>query len=254
MADARQPLLKVSDLRVEIPTRRGILVAVDGLSFHIDQVEVLGVVGASGAGKSTLLGVLAGRINPTSGTVRLQGKNIKHSREARALTGYLSHDSMLYSGLSAQENLVLYCRLYGVRGAAARVEEMLRLIGLWDRRDDLVGGFSRGMEQRLSIARSLLHDPSLLILDEPFSAIDPVSRAELMAEMMGFAAEHGATILISSHTIGDLERLCDRIGILSRGVIAHESTLEELKSGPGGSLEEIAVDLMRGLEEDEVAK
>ena len=162
-----------------IVKRYGPLAALNGVDLAMEEGASLVLLGPNGAGKSTLLGVLAGRIHPSAGTVRLRGREIKRSREARALTGYLSHDSMLYNGLSAQENLILFARLYGVDSIADRVEEMLRLIGLWDRRDDKEGGFSRGMEQRLAIARALLHNPSLLILDEPFSGLDYRSSRKL---------------------------------------------------------------------------
>jgi len=203
-----------------IVKRYGPLAALNGVGLDMEAGAALVLLGPNGAGKSTLLGVLAGRINPTSGTVRLQGKKIKHSREARALTGYLSHDSMLYSGLSAQENLVLYCRLYGVRGAAARVEEMLRLIGLWDRRDDLVGGFSRGMEQRLSIARSLLHDPSLLILDEPFSGLDYRSSKKLTDILASFRDGKRATLL-STHDLDAAGSLGNEVVVIHKGRIRY---------------------------------
>jgi len=203
-----------------ITKRYGSLTALNGVGLAMDEGASLVLLGPNGAGKSTLLGVLAGRINPTSGTVRLLGNEIKHSREARALTGYLSHDSMLYGGLSAQENLVLYCRLYGVNGIAARVEEMLRLIGLWDRRNDMVDGFSRGMEQRLAIARSLLHNPRLLILDEPFSGLDYRSSKKLTDILATLRDEKRATLL-STHDLEAAGSLGNEVAVIHKGRIRY---------------------------------
>ena len=203
-----------------ITKRYGSLTALNGVGLAMDEGASLVLLGPNGAGKSTLLGVLAGRINPTSGTVRLLGNEIKHSREARALTGYLSHDSMLYGGLSAQENLVLYCRLYGVDDIAARVEEMLRLIGLWDRRDDMVDGFSRGMEQRLAIARSLLHNPRLLILDEPFSGLDYRSSKKL-TDILATLRDGKRATLLSTHDLDAAGSLGSEVAVIHKGRIRY---------------------------------
>ena len=203
-----------------ITKRYGSLTALNGVGLAMDEGASLVLLGPNGAGKSTLLGVLAGRINPTSGTVRLLGNEIKHSREARALTGYLSHDSMLYGGLSAHENMALYCRLYGVDNIAARVEEMLRLIGLWDRRDDMVDGFSRGMEQRLAIARSLLHNPRLLILDEPFSGLDYRSSKKL-TDILATLRDGKRATLLSTHDLDAAGSLGSEVAVIHKGRIRY---------------------------------
>jgi ABC-2 type transport system ATP-binding protein len=223
-----------------------------GLDLQVATGSVYGLLGRNGTGKTTLIRVLMGLARPDAGSSSVMGRNLltSGSREKPSV-GYVAQGGLLPPGMRVGE-LVDFDHALRPDWDPASLRRWLGKMQIDSRRK--VRELSGGERKRLELELALAARPAVLLLDEPFIAIDPVSRAELMAEMMGFAAEHGATILISSHTIGDLERLCDRIGILSRGVIAHESTLEELKSGPGGSLEEIAVDLMRGLEEDEVAK
>jgi ABC-2 type transport system ATP-binding protein len=222
-----------------------------GLDLQVAIGSVYGLLGRNGAGKTTLIRVLMGLARPDAGSSSVLGRNLlaDGSREKPSV-GYVAQDGLLPLGMSIGE-LVDFDHALRPNWDPASLQRWLGKMQIDSRRK--VRELSGGERKRLALELALAARPAVLLLDEPFIAIDPISRAELMGELMGFAAEHGATILISSHTMSDLERLCDRIGVVSRGVIAHESTLEELKSGAGGSLEEIAVDLMRGLEEDEVA-
>jgi ABC-type multidrug transport system ATPase subunit len=227
------PILKV----VNLTKRYSSITALYGIDLEIEEGQSLILLGPNGAGKSTLLGTLAGRVRPTTGTVYLKGKDIRKSREARSLTGYLSHSSLLYPGLTAQENLYLYASLYGLEYPGDRVEEMLVLVGLWDRRSDKVGGFSRGMEQRLAIARSMLHDPGLLILDEPFSGLDHLS-ARTLVGVLGSFRSGKRTMLISTHDLDSVGLIGEQVAILDRGKLRFRGEVT-------GDLKDLYVDLVR---------
>jgi ABC-type multidrug transport system ATPase subunit len=228
-----EPFLKV----VNVTKRYSSITALYGIDLEIDEGQSLVLLGPNGAGKSTLLGTLAGRVRPTSGTVFLKGKDIRKSREARILTGYLSHSSLLYPGLTAQENLLLYASLYGLDNPGERVEEMLGLVGLWDRRSDKVGSFSRGMEQRLAIARSMLHDPGLLILDEPFSGLDHLS-ARTLVGVLGSFRDGRRTMLISTHDLDSVGLIGEQVAVIDRGKL-------RFKGKVPGDLKDLYVDLVR---------
>lgn len=209
-------------LKVEgLAKRYGHVSALKGVDLHVDQGSSLVLLGPNGAGKSTLLGVIAGRIRPTGGRVTFKGETLGKNAEARKLTGYLGHASLLYQGLTARENLMMYAKLYGVKDPIQRCDEMLQFIGLWDRRNDRVGGFSRGMEQRLSIARSLLHDPRLILLDEPFSGLDHQASRDFTSTLTQLR-DGRRTILMATHDMNAVQGLGDRIVIMDRGRVLHE--------------------------------
>ena len=150
----------------------------------------------------------------------IQGK----SMHARSQTGYLAHASLLYHGLTARENLLLYGKLYGVEGLAERSDEMLHFMGLWERRNDKVGGFSRGMEQRLSIARSLLHDPQLILLDEPFSGLDYQSSRAFAHTLMQLR-DGRRTLIIATHNMAAVGDLGDSVMIMNKGRTLHQGAV-----------------------------
>lgn len=186
----------------KIERRYGNRKALRKVTFDLPRGATLVIFGANGAGKTTLLRMLATLERPTAGDLRMFGLDPKEEGEAvRARLGFISHMPMLYVDLSARENLLLFAKLYGVENPEQRVDEMLEFVKLTYRRDDPVRGFSRGMMQRMSIARALIHDPELVLLDEPYSGLDP--HATAMAESL-FKAEPGKhTIVMTSH---DLER------------------------------------------------
>jgi len=193
--------------------------------------DALVLMGPNGAGKSTLLGVLAGRVRPSEGQVSLQGEVLGKSTFARSLTGYLAHSSQLYQGLTARENLLFYGKLYGVELPEERSDEMLHFMGLWERRNDRVGGFSKGMEQRLSIARSLLHDPQLILLDEPFSGLDYRS-SRAFAQTLRQLRDGRRTLIMATHEMEAIHDLGGNVAIMNGGRIVHEGTLSV--DEPGG--------------------
>ena len=179
--------------------------------------EVLGLLGPNGAGKSTLLSILATLLAPSTGDVRYGAVTAREAgAELRARLGFLSHDLHLYPELTARENLQFFARLYGVSHVATCVSSALERAGLSQRADDLVTGFSRGMRQRLALERALLHEPRLLLLDEPFTGLDDASVAALVDRLCGLRAQ-GRIIVVVTHDLDVAERLLDRIAVLKDG-------------------------------------
>ncbi len=179
--------------------------------------EVLGLLGPNGAGKSTLLSILATLLAPSSGVVRYGAVTAREAgADLRARLGFLSHDLHLYPELTARENLQFFARLHGIAGVSACVSEALERAGLLSRADDLVAGFSRGMRQRLALERALLHQPRLLLLDEPFTGLDDASAAALVDRLGGQRTE-GRIIVVVTHDLDVAERLLDRVAVLKDG-------------------------------------
>ena len=190
------------------------------VEFALAPGEAVVLVGANGAGKSTLLSILATLLRPSEGQLELFGQPAFATREAaRARMGYLPHQTLLDDALSAAENLRYYAALYGLRDAESRLGTLLDEVGLGLRRDDLVGTFSRGMRQRLSLARALLHDPELLLLDEPFSGLDVRGIGDLSARLK-HERQRGRAQVIVTHQFEPVMDWCDRVVALARGRIA----------------------------------
>ena len=189
--------------------------AVDRLSFEVKEGEVFGLLGPNGAGKTTTVRMLSSLISPSSGTAFVNDYEIqKDDQNIRRCVGILTESPGLYNNLSAKFNLEIYADLYEVKNPKGQVEKYLKLLGLWDRRDDLAGTFSKGMKQKLAIARTLLHEPQVLFLDEPTAALDPES-ARTVREFISELRREGRTILICTHNLDDADRLCDRVGVIS---------------------------------------
>ncbi len=187
--------------------------AVDDLSFEVREGEVFGFLGPNGAGKTTTVRMLCSLIAPTSGTAIVNGFTLgKEDQQIRRTTGILTEIPGLYDNLSAEFNLRIYANLYEVKDVAGQVEKYLRLLGLWDRRHDEAGTFSKGMKQKLAIARALLHEPPLLFLDEPTSALDPEA-SRLVRDFIAELREEGRTIFLCTHNLDEADRLCDRVGV-----------------------------------------
>ena len=223
-------------LRAEgLVKRYGHINALRGVDLKVSLGDSLVLLGPNGAGKSTLLGVLAGRVRPTEGQVILNGEVVGKNAHMRGQTGYLAHSSLLYPGLTAKENLLLYSKLYGVEDPAGRSDEMLHFMGLWERRDDRTGGFSRGMEQRLAIARSLLHDPQLILLDEPFSGLDYQS-SRAFAHALRQLRGGPRALVIATHDMTAVEELGDRVSIMNRGEVLHQGPIH---SDPPGYIRDL---------------
>jgi ABC-2 type transport system ATP-binding protein len=199
---------------------------VDGVSFTVERGEVVGLLGPNGAGKTTVIKMLLGLVRPDAGEVLLLGLPGRDPR-ARERVGYLPELFRYQPWLSAAEVLTLHVRLAGARVPAAEQREALALVGLADRAADRVGGFSKGMQQRLGLAVALVARPELVVLDEPTSALDPLGRADVRDLVLRLKAQ-GVAVLLNSHLIGEVERVCDRVVILDRGQVAAAGTLAEL--------------------------
>jgi ABC-2 type transport system ATP-binding protein len=210
--------------------RFGDLTAVDGVSFHIDEGETYGLLGPNGAGKTTTISMAVGLLDADAGDVSLEGNRITTGAvAARAHIGYVPQEIAVYPDLSARENLRFFGRLYGMTGreAAARVDEVLELIGLRDRAGDLAREYSGGMQRRLNIGIGLLHRPRLLVLDEPTVGVDPQSRNAILESVEQLGAS-GMAVLYTTHYMEEAERLCDRVGIIDTGRLQAEGTRREL--------------------------
>jgi ABC-2 type transport system ATP-binding protein len=208
----------------------GTIQAVDGIGFTIGRGETYGLLGPNGAGKTTTISMVAGLLRPDAGEITVAGRRMTPtSTHAKAEVGLVPQDLAIYPDLSARENLVFFARLYGLDAAQrrARCEEVLHVIGLSERADDRADTFSGGMKRRLNIGIGLLHEPRLLILDEPTVGVDPQSRNAILESVEHLATE-GMAVLYTTHYMEEAERLCDRIAIVDEGRIVAEGTRPEL--------------------------
>jgi ABC-2 type transport system ATP-binding protein len=193
---------------------------VEQLSFEVKEGEVFGFLGPNGAGKTTTVRLLTSLIGPTSGTAFVNNYEIqKDDQDIRRSVGILTEAPGLYDNLSAEYNLEIYANLYEVNDQKGQVEKYLRLLGLWERRFDLAGTFSKGMKQKLAIARALLHEPRILFLDEPTAALDP-ENARTVRDLITELRKEGRTIFIFTHNLDEADRLCDRIGVVKTRILA----------------------------------
>jgi len=199
--------------------------AVRGIDLEVHRGEVLGLLGPNGAGKTTTVRLLTALIEPTEGTAAVDGFDVRtQPDDVRARVGILTETPGLYDKLSARTNLDFFGRLYGLDAAtrAERIERHLRLFGLWERRDEATGTFSKGMKQKLAIARALLHDPSVVFLDEPTAALDPEA-AFIVRESIETLRKAGRTIVLATHNLDEADRLCDRIAFVRAGFVRVDS-------------------------------
>ncbi len=209
--------------------RFGLKTVLRDLDFEVQPGEFVALLGPNGAGKTTFLRILASLSRPTLGEVRVAGYRLPHHAAAvRARLGVVSHLPLLYGDLTAEENLRFYARLYALRGVEARITEVLKLAGLEARRKDLVRTFSRGMAQRLAIARAVIHDPDVLLLDEPYTGLDQDASSMLDGVLRSVTAQ-GRTVVMTSHDLARAEDLAGRFDILSRGRIAASAGRNELR-------------------------
>lgn len=198
----------------------GSVVALDRVDLRVEPGESVSVFGPNGAGKTTLLRLLSLGLKPGGGSLRIGGlEPRKDDRRIRQQIGLISHQSFLYDDLTAEQNLEFFARLYGVGDPRRRSRELLELFGIALRADDPVGTFSRGMQQRLSLARALVHDPPFVFLDEPFTGLDPLA-ADLLRSILGELREQGRTVVLVTHNLRQGLELADRWIILSHGRIA----------------------------------
>jgi len=233
-------IVEVEGLRKEF----GNLVAVDGVSFSIGEGEVFGLLGPNGAGKTTTLHMLATLLKPSGGTARINGFDVlKQPAKVRKSIGMVFQEPSSDDLLTGYENLKLHALLYGVPANVRkkRIEEVLNLVGLWDRRGDLVKHYSGGMRRRLEIARGLLHSPKVLFLDEPTLGLDVQTRTAVWDYIKKLKAEYNMTLFMTTHYLEEADAMCDRIAIIDQGKILKMGTPKELKDSLGGDVIEIAV-------------
>jgi ABC-2 type transport system ATP-binding protein len=214
----------------ELTKRYGRFLALDHVNFHINKGDIFGFVGPNGAGKTTTMRIMCGLIKATSGNVVIDGVNVlKRPAEVKRLIGYVPDFFGVYDNLKVMEYMEFYGSMYGMRKADVvdASERLLELVNLQDKHEAFVDSLSRGMKQRLCVARSLIHDPELLILDEPGSGLDPRSRVEMWNLLKRLSAM-GKTIMISSHILPELSEMCDSIGVLDHGRMVASGNVDEI--------------------------
>jgi len=241
-------MIQANELRKEYDG----LLAVNDISFEVKPGEMFGFLGPNGAGKTSTIKMLTGQLTPTSGTGKVAGYDIVNERdELNPSIGVVFEVQNLYNRLTARDNLRFFGKLYGV--GLDRVNELLRTMNLLDRANDPVGKLSKGMRQRLLIARALLNNPKVLFLDEPTIGLDPFSAREIR-EMIIELNKNGTTIFLTTHYMEEADKLCDRIVIIDRGKIVAQDTPKNLKRkyGKDASLEDVFIELTkRGKNESE---
>ena len=212
--DSSDPIIQVRDLRKDF----GYLQALSGVSFDLNKGEFLTIFGPNGAGKTTLIKVLAGLTRPTSGSASINGFDVldEGNAELRSQIGVISHATCLYPDLTALENLLFYAKLYGLDDPEKRADESIREAGLQLRRHDPVRTYSRGMQQRMAIARATLHDPSVLFLDEPFTGLD-LRATNALKDHLHDLHTGKRTIIMTTHDMSCGLELCDRVAIQNKG-------------------------------------
>lgn len=208
--------------------------SVDNLNMQIAAGEIVGIIGHNGAGKSTTMKMIAGLIEPTSGEVRVMGRNMqKEGVKVKHLIGYLPEESPLYEAMTARQYLLFFSELYKMprQTALKRIDELLDSLGLPEK-DKLTGEFSKGMKRKTAIARALLHNPDLLILDEPNSGLDPLTSFFIVNYLRTLKRE-GKTIVLSAHNLFHVESICDRVGIIKHGKLLVFDTMEAIRAKLG---------------------
>lgn len=247
-------VLEVTNLHKFFGSRQ----AVGGVSFSIQKGEVFGLLGPNGAGKSTTISLITGLLKPTNGSIIVGGWDMSNkAAQAKSLIGIVPQEPALYPQVSAKENLRFWGTLNGVNSAELdnKVSQALKVVGLEDRANEAIGKFSGGMKRRLNIAAGLIHNPKLLIMDEPTVGVDPQSRNHIL-ETVRKLKQQGTTIIYTSHYVEEVESLCDRVAIMDHGKIISTGTVPELLSQAGENQElvislnclaEIAVNYIQAL-------
>jgi ABC-2 type transport system ATP-binding protein len=250
-----EPLINVENLT----KRYGEKVAVKEVSFGVNGGEVFGFLGPNGAGKTTTIKIIVGLLKPSLGGVKVAGYDIvTQPLQAKASSGYVPDTPNLYAKLTGRELLSFVGELYNMERnqVGRRIDELLRMFDLSEAGEDTIDSYSHGMKQKTALAAALMHDPKVLVLDEPTVGLDPKS-ARLIKDILRQMAERGAAIFLSTHILEIAERMCDRIGIINQGELIAVGTMDELRHlGQAGetSLEDIFLNLTGGAEEAEIAE
>ncbi|MEO1623021.1 MAG: ABC transporter ATP-binding protein [Cyanobacteria bacterium J06632_3] len=217
-------MLKISHLSKQFGQRQ----ALDNLSLTLHPGEIYGLLGPNGAGKTTALNLLCGLIKPDTGEILVQGQSV--SKATKHVVGVMPQQNLLYQSLTCAENLEFIARIYGLgkKEMAERVQYCLESVNLWDRADSVVGDLSGGMQRRLSLAAAIIHQPKLVVLDEPSTGLDIEARYEVW-DLIRILKQQGVTVLLTTHLLDEVEKLCDRIGIIKAGKLLAEGTIETLR-------------------------
>lgn len=239
---------------IDLSKKYGKTEALKGISFSIRAGEFYGLLGPNGAGKSTTIGIMSTLVAPDKGSVTIDGHDLaQNPMQCKQVIGVVPQEIALYNELTAVDNLLFWGSLYGVKKDVLkqRMDETLKLFGLYDRRNDKIKAYSGGMKRRINIASALLHNPKVLFMDEPTVGIDPQSR-NLIFEVVEKLHREGMTIVYTTHYMEEAERFCDRIGIIDNGTIIAQGTLEELKR-QGGEKESLVI-TGKNVDEEKLAK
>jgi len=228
--------IEVSGVSKRFGTRQ----ALGGVDFSVEKGDIFGYLGANGAGKTTTIRILLNLLKEDSGQALILGASCRDP-ETRRRVGFILDADGLYNAMTGTENLVFYASLYGRDLSAHEIRSLLELVGLEGRGDEPVAGFSRGMRQRLALARALAHDPEVLILDEPMAGVDPPGRVQIREILKRLVADEGKTILLSSHNLDEVQRMCNRIALIDEGMIRLAGDLKDLMKQSGGN--DVVIDL-----------
>ncbi|HYM20617.1 MAG TPA: ABC transporter ATP-binding protein [Candidatus Kapabacteria bacterium] len=239
----RSAVLSVSNLR----KLYGDIIAVDDISFSVFKNEIVGLLGPNGAGKTTTINMLLGILEPTAGTITIEGLDIqKHRTEVLSHTNFAAVYAPLPGNLTVAQNLKIFGMLYGVKNLSARIEELLGTFELTSFRDTKCGVLSSGEQTRVSLAKAILNEPTLLLLDEPTASLDPSIANEIRSLIRGYASERSIGVLWTSHNMYEVEQVCDRVLFLSKGKVLLEGDPKHLPSSHHkSSLEELFIAVAR---------
>ena len=214
----------------------------NGISFQVKEGEVFGYLGPNGAGKTTTMRIILGLLKPTAGKVLVWGQNLGENEGLRTKVGVLLEYDGLYERISAYENLNYYAQLYGLSKSKReqKIKNLLEFVGLSDRKNDKVGKFSKGMKRKLALARAIIHEPSVLFLDEPSAGLDPEAQKMVRDLILRLSGEERITIFLNSHDLDEVQRICSKIAILQRGEIKAYDTVDNLRGRYTNPIVEIA--------------
>jgi ABC-2 type transport system ATP-binding protein len=210
-------------------------VVLKGISFSVAIGDIFGYLGPNGAGKTTTIRILLGLLQADSGRMDIMGQDINRS-ETRKRIGFALDPDGLYDNMTAEENLEFYAQIYGLSNAGQKIAELLGAVGLTNRTKDKVGTYSKGMRQRLALARAMVHNPEVLVLDEPTAGVDPSGQIEVRQIMLDLAHKENKTVFLSSHNLDEVQRICNRIALIDRGEIKLYGETESLRRGMGSGI------------------
>lgn len=216
--------IRIKDLRKNLQNRE----ILKGISFDVKTGDIFGYLGPNGAGKTTTIRILLGLFKADSGELEILSRDINDS-ETRRKIGFVLDEDGLYDNMTAEENILYYARIYGVQKSGRNISKLLEMVELSDRAGDRIRMYSKGMRQRLALARAMVHGPEILILDEPTSGVDPSGQIEIRNIMKKLASTENKTIFLSSHNLDEVQRICNRIAIIDRGTIRLYGELENLR-------------------------